>query len=120
MSYTLLMRKTVWFLFVSMFAEFSGAQSNETSMALGQFAVKSSNESNLTDWQNPDQPVRSPESELQSVLIYDLYGRPIYENSEINLEEIKIPKTVLEKQIVIFSVLNGLRQISGKKFIINS
>jgi len=64
--------------------------------------------------------IESPESELHSVLIYDLYGRPIYENSEINSKEIKIPETVLGKQIIIFSVLNRLGQIVRKKFIINS
>lgn len=64
--------------------------------------------------------INSPESDLSSVMIYDLYGRPIFENSEINSKEIKIPESVLGKQIVIISVINRLGQVAGKKFIINS
>lgn len=64
--------------------------------------------------------INSPESDLSSVMIYDLYGRPIYENSDINSKEIYIPESVLGKQIVIISVLNRLGQVAGKKFIIKS
>lgn len=64
--------------------------------------------------------INSPESDLNRVMIYDLYGKPIYENSEINSKEIKIPESVLGKQIVIISVINRLGQVAGKKFIIKS
>lgn len=64
--------------------------------------------------------IESPVSDLNRVMIYDLYGRPIFENSEINSKKIKIPESILGKQIVIISVINRLGQVAGKKFIINS
>lgn len=64
--------------------------------------------------------IESPEFDLSRVIIYDLYGKPVYEKSDINSKEIYIPESVLGKQIVIISVLNRLGVVAEKKFITNS
>lgn len=69
--------------------------------------------------ENSNVMIKSTGEKIKDVVIYNLIGKPIYQNKSVNITQLSIPESSFEKQIIIVTVETETGDKISKKLLID-
>jgi uncharacterized repeat protein (TIGR02543 family) len=86
---------------------------------LSQLSLTSTSNKLTINKENSHVLIKSTEEKIKEVIIYNLIGKPIYENKTVHTTRLAIPESNFEKQIIIVTVETETGEKISKKLLID-